>query len=194
MTRLFAVLLPVSILANEGPGPGPRGLEPVAPNDFSRIAGTFERGVLTIALEARLGSWRPDGDSNATIEVAAFAEEGRTLSAPGPLIRIPEGTEVRATIRNRLTKPIVVYGFGGPKGKQDSLVIQPNAMRSVRFNATKRGTVTYAARRLMEKAAVKPFEDTQLYGVMIVYPPAGVQVEEERFFGLNVITAPAHEK
>src|SRR5689334_13966533 len=145
MNRFFALLLPVGILATEGPGPkvGPRILEPVAPNDYSRPAGTLERGVLTVSLEARLGSWRPDGDSSSAIEVAAFAEEGRTLSAPGPLIRIPEGTEVRATIRNKLNKPLVVYGFGGPKGRQDSLVIQPNAMRSVRFTASRRGTVTY---------------------------------------------------
>jgi FtsP/CotA-like multicopper oxidase with cupredoxin domain len=193
MNRLFAVLLPVSIIASEGPGP--RILEPVAPNDFSRVAGTFDRGVLSIALEARLGSWRPDGEGNSVIEVAAFAEEGRALSAPGPLIRIPEGTEVRATIRNRLSKPIVVYGFGGPKGKQDSLVIQPNAMRSVRFTATKRGTMTYAARRVMERASSRPFEDTQLYGVMVVYPPAGIPMEEERHFNLNTaVTAWSHER
>jgi FtsP/CotA-like multicopper oxidase with cupredoxin domain len=193
MNRLFAVLLPISLIATEGPKPGV--LEPVAPNDFSRVAGNFDRGILTIALEARLGAWRPDGDnSSSAIEVAAFAEEGRALSAPGPLIRIPEGTEVRATIRNRLSKPIVVYGFGGPKGKQDSLVIQPNAMRSVRFNANKRGTMTYAARRLLDRPNSKPFEDTQLYGVMVVYPPMGIPTDEDRFSLNTAITAWTNEK
>jgi hypothetical protein len=186
MTRFLAVLLPISIITSEGPRPG--NLEPVAPNDFSRVAGTFERGVLSIALEARLGAWRPDSEGSA-IEVAAFAEEGRALSSPGPLIRIPEGTEVRATIRNKLGKPIVVYGFGGPRGKQDSLVIQPNAMRSVRFNANRRGTMTYAARRVLDRPNSKPFEDTQLYGVMVVYPPMGIPTEEERVFGINAMVA-----
>jgi FtsP/CotA-like multicopper oxidase with cupredoxin domain len=84
----------------------PAALLPVAdnvtPNDNRQSAGTLDKGVLTIALEARTGSWRPEGDNGRTVDVAAFAEEGKPLSTPGPLIRVPLGTQVRVTVRNRL--------------------------------------------------------------------------------------------
>ncbi len=42
----------------------------------------------------------------------AFAEEGRGLQIPGPLIRVPAGTEVRATVRSVLAKSTArVYGL-----------------------------------------------------------------------------------
>ena len=102
--------------------------ETVAPNDNRRTVGTLERGVLTVALEARLGRWYPEGEGGRTLDVAAFAEEGKPLSTPGPLVRVAVGTTVRATVHNRLDKPLTVFGFGFTLG--GSTMITPTSCAS----------------------------------------------------------------
>ncbi len=62
-------------------------------SDNRRPAGALRNGVLTIHLDTRLGMWYPDGDSSAGALVPAFAEAGREPQIPGPLIRVPAGTE-----------------------------------------------------------------------------------------------------
>lgn len=42
----------------------------------------------------------------------AFAEAGKTPQVPGPLIRVPEGTEVRLVLRNRVTKRLLLRACG----------------------------------------------------------------------------------
>jgi len=95
----------------------------IGANDNRRSAGTLKNGVLTVGLEARTGVWHPEGNGGRGLEVAAFAESGKSLSTPGPLIRVSVGTEVRATIRNRLDKPLIVYGFGKMRGMADSTIV-----------------------------------------------------------------------
>src|SRR5215216_3906741 len=117
----------------------PRAPERVSPNDNRRSVGTLSKGVLTIALEAREGAWQPEGDRGRTLDVAAFAEEGKPLLTPGPLVRVPVGTEIRATIRNRLDKPLTVFGLGKTRGVTDSVVVPANAAIPVSFKATTPG-------------------------------------------------------
>src|SRR5215218_4421842 len=107
----------------------------IAANDNRRGAGSLSSGVLTVALEARDGSWHPEGDRGRALDVAAFAEEGKPLSTPGPLIRVPVGTEIRATVRNRLDKPLIVYGFGKTRGLSDSVIVPVNSATPVSFKA-----------------------------------------------------------
>ena len=77
-------------------------VERIAINDNRAGAGILRDGVLTIRLEARRGDWRPDGDTDPGIIVAAFAEEGKPVQIPGPLIRVPRGTAIHAFVRNSL--------------------------------------------------------------------------------------------
>src|SRR5438132_6848435 len=78
----------------------------IHPNDNRRSAGTLKDGVLTLALEARAGSWQPEGSGGRSLDsLGAFAEAGRPLSTPGPLIRVPAGTEIRGTLHNTLARP-----------------------------------------------------------------------------------------
>ena len=74
--------------------------EQIVTNDNRGSAGVLRNGVLTIRLEGREGEWHPEGDSEAGIIVRAFAEKGRRLLVPGPLIRVPEGTEIHAYVTN----------------------------------------------------------------------------------------------
>src|SRR5215813_4411927 len=94
-----------------------RAPESIRPNDNRHAAGTLSGKVLTVKLEAREGMWRPEGENGRAISLAAFAEEGKPLSVPGPLIRVAVGTEVRATIHNTLDKPITIFGLGKVRGK-----------------------------------------------------------------------------
>jgi len=67
--------------------------EQIVVNDNRMPSGTLAAGVLTIHLDAREGEWHPDADSAPGLVVRAFAEQGKPLRVPGPLIRVPEGTE-----------------------------------------------------------------------------------------------------
>ncbi|MEJ7829782.1 MAG: hypothetical protein WKF91_16350, partial [Segetibacter sp.] len=56
--------------------------------------------------------WYPETHDGNGIRVHAFAERGKPLQVPGPLIRVPEGTENRATIHNLIVGlPLVLHGF-----------------------------------------------------------------------------------
>ena len=80
-------------------------------NDNRTAAGLLNGTTLTMRLEARLGKWHPDRDSDPGVVVKAFAVDGGPLQVPGPIIRVREGTDIRASVRNSLTEPLVLHGF-----------------------------------------------------------------------------------
>ena len=84
----------------------------VGANDNRVPAGTLRGGILTVRLEMREGEWHPDGETETGVQVRAFAEEGKGLQIPGPLIRVAEGTEIRVSVRNTAADvPLVVHGL-----------------------------------------------------------------------------------
>src|SRR5687767_15723350 len=108
----------------------------IAPSDNRRRAGKLENGVLTVRIDARMGVWYPEGKKGIGLTVAAFAEEGKAAQNPGPLIRVPVGTEVRAFVRNSLPKALTLFGLGAERGlAADSVVVEPGSIREVRFVA-----------------------------------------------------------
>src|SRR5687768_17931909 len=82
--------------------PAPDDAALIQPNDNRTPAGRLTNGVLVLQLEARAGVWQPKGPDGPRLAVAAFAEPGKPLQTPGPLVRVASGTEVRATVRNAL--------------------------------------------------------------------------------------------
>jgi len=148
-----------------------RAPESIAPNDNRHIGGTLAGKVLTVKLEAREGLWRPEGDNGRAIPLAAFAEEGKPLTSPGPLIRVTVGTEVHATIHNTLGKPLIVAGFGKTRGLSDSVIVPVNGRSDVSFTATTPGTYYYVGRRGVGPFGTRPDGDFQLNGVIVVDPP-----------------------
>ncbi|HEV8448884.1 MAG TPA: multicopper oxidase domain-containing protein [Gemmatimonadaceae bacterium] len=147
------------------------GPEAIRPNENRHAAGALAGKVLTVKLEAREGVWRPEGDNGRAISVAAWAEEGKPLSNPGPLIRVPVGTEVRATIHNTLAKPLIVSGFGKTRGMSDSVIVPVNGRTSVSFTAAAPGTYYYVGRRGVGPFGTRPDGDFQLNGAIVVDPP-----------------------
>ncbi|HEV8612979.1 MAG TPA: multicopper oxidase domain-containing protein, partial [Gemmatimonadales bacterium] len=177
---VYGVLAPVALLLSSLARPAG---ETIAPNDNRQAAGTLKNGVLTIALEARTGSWWPEGEHGRVLDsIAAFAEPGKPLSTPGPLIRVPVGTEVRASLRNRLGQPLIVYGFGKTRGVSDSVIVPPNASVPVTFSATTPGTFYYLAKRGVDVIGGRLPEDTQLHGFIIVDPP---NAPRDRLFAIS---------
>jgi FtsP/CotA-like multicopper oxidase with cupredoxin domain len=177
-------------------------VEPIAVNDNRVAAGALSNGVLTIRLEVRVGEWHPDRDSDSSLIVHAFAEEGRPMQIPGPLIRVPEGTKVHASVRNTLSDSTVVIHGLSARGTStpmsaDTIQIMPGAVREVRFDAGQAGTYYYWA--TTNRAPVtagdttatstflaRPFIDAELSGAFIVDPRGTVGPPRDRIFVINL--------
>ena len=149
----------------------PHAPETVQPNDNRHPAGVLANHVLTLKLETRTGLWYPEGEAGRALESGAFAEVGKPLLTPGPLVRVTAGTEVHASIHNTFDKPLTVFGFGATRGLSDSVVIAAGETKDVSFKATEVGTFYYMARRKLDVGGLRPAEDSQLGGAIIVDPP-----------------------
>ncbi len=173
--------------------PLPRsGPERINANPNTHPAGRLSGRTLTLVLEARSGRWYPAADDGLSVEVQAFAEGGGPLLIPGPLIRVPAGTEVRLSVRNRLASPLIVHGFDArPASGNDSLIVPSRATRQVRFRVSEPGTYYYWGTTTGLSIADRDGQDSQLSGAIIVDPPAPASVVPDRVFMIGVWFRPA---
>ncbi len=151
-------------------------------NHNDRAAGSLANGVLTLRLVAEAGLWHPEADNGVGIPVQAFAEEGRALENPGPLIRVPEGTRLRIRVRNAIPGvTLVVHGLTThPDPGGDSLVVEPGAAREVRFRAGTPGTYFYWATTTGVALGKRRRVDSQLSGALVV-DPVGARPDDHVF-------------
>jgi manganese oxidase len=160
---------------------GQSGDQHIFGNSNRAPSGQLHNGQLTIRLEAAMGEWYPEQNDGPVFKVAAFREEGGRLLTPGPLLRVLEGTEIDATVRNRLDQPLIVHGLHGrPGDPTEVLVIPSGESRETRFLAGAPGTYFYWASRngaanLVERRA----EDGQLNGAFLVDPRSDVPKPDE---------------
>ena len=111
----------------------PPGMIPAIQANSNRVpAGKLENGILTLRLELRQGDWYPEADTGTSMKVYAFAEEDKAPQIPGPLIRIPEGTEIHVTLHNLLPATAVSARLASAPGRCER--------RSWKFLLTKRET------------------------------------------------------
>ena len=109
-------------------------------------AGQMRDGILTLALRAGVGQWRPEGPDGPAITIEALGEVTGPLQVPAPLIRVPEGTVIRATVRNDLSATLRVHGFCARDGTPcPPLEVPASAVRDVHFMAARAGTYHYWA-------------------------------------------------
>ena len=173
------VLLGFMLAPAGGPLSGqgaPARLPRVTINDNRAPAGMLTNGILTLRLEIREGNWHPDGDTDPGLVMRAFGEAGSAPSIPGPLLRVTEGTEIRATVTNRLKVAQFVHGLG-TRGLGDSLPalrLEPGQWREVRFAAGKAGTWFYWASSDPGAFTDRPPADAELAGAFII-DPAGTR-------------------
>jgi FtsP/CotA-like multicopper oxidase with cupredoxin domain len=164
-------------------------VDTIAINDNRTSVGALEGSTLTVRLETREGKWHPDGDTDPAVNVLAFALEGGPLQIPGPLIRVVEGTEVRAFVRNRLEKePLLIHGLytrPGASNAPEAITIEPGQVREIRFLAGAPGTYYYWGATNNATVASRAPRDSQLYGGFLV-EPRGRAARKERVFLIGV--------
>lgn len=169
---------------------------PVAqPNDNRRPAGTLERGTLTLRLEAVMARWFPEGPSGPARDVQLFQEEGRAPQVPGPMIRVPAGTDIRVTISNRLAMALKVRGLIAHPGDANAITeIAAGASRELKFDADHPGTYLYWAATVAGILTERTQLDSQLSGAFIVDPDRAEERVDDRVFviseWLGPVTAP----
>jgi FtsP/CotA-like multicopper oxidase with cupredoxin domain len=166
----------------------PGSLEEISLNDNREPAGVLKKGVLFLDLEVRSGLWYPETTIASPLQVFAFAEKAKPLQLPGPLIRVPEGTEIRAAIHNPLSIALVVRGFyTRPANHQDSITIAPGHSQTIHFKVGAPGTYYYWASAGNLKRKGRPFrEDSQLYGALIIDPANKKPDKQERILMIGI--------
>jgi FtsP/CotA-like multicopper oxidase with cupredoxin domain len=159
------------------------------PNNNRAPAGVLANGVLSVRLVARAAAWYPDGSDGCGLTVHAFAEEGKEPRIPGPLLRVPAGTELRVTIRNVLDKPIWIRGLEDRSVERlDSVAIGVGASREFRYRASVPGTYFYWGGD-GDAAVPRSNVDGELLGALIVDPPSGAA--NDRIFVITRWARPA---
>jgi manganese oxidase len=186
MRAFIAAVLVSPLLAGPSTHAPPTRIEQIITHDNRTPTGTLRGGVLTIRLEVREGEWRPERDSDPAIVVRAFAEAGKQLSVPGPLIRVPEGTEIRAAIRNTFTRgTLVIRGLstrGTSAAANDTIQIPAGSTRDVRFIAGVPGTYYYSGTLEGAPGSDLQTRDAELSGVFVIDPRSPSRVPSDRIF------------
>jgi FtsP/CotA-like multicopper oxidase with cupredoxin domain len=162
----------------------------VAANDNRRAAGEGSGNAVRLRLVVDTGRWQPEGPDGRTLLVHAFREEGRELTSPGPLVRVPAGTEIAVSVRNNLPERISVFGFVSrpATGPLVSLDVSPGETRETRFLAGAPGTYHYWATSTGRPLVQRGDVDSQLNGAFVV-DPAGT-VPEDRILVVSLWRKP----
>ena len=165
--------------------------EKIVVNQNRIPAGTLTSGSLSVHLEIREGVWHPESEDGPQLFVQAFGETGKPPQIPGPLLRVPLGTTVHATVSNQLEVKALVYGLNTrPGDPKEALEIPPGGSREVIFVAGAPGGYFYWARTSTELPERRTrFEDAQLNGAFIVDPPG--PVPPDRIFMIDGMVARA---
>src|SRR5579862_991881 len=161
-------------------------VEQIAINQNRRAAGKLENGILTVHLEIRRGAWRAEAEDGPQLYVQAFGEAGQAAQIPGPMLRVPAGTVIHATVTNTLKKKATIYGLNTRPGDAKAGVeIAAGESHEFNFPAGVPGTYFYWARTATDPPDFPVYADAQLTGAFIVDPPGGVG--NDRVFLLNLM-------
>ncbi len=144
----------------------------LAANDNRAPAGRLDSGILTLHLELRSGRWHPEAADGRAIDVYSFAEEGREPQTPGPLIRVPQGTELRVSVHNLLAVPAFVHGLEQHPNKGAKILqLAPGETKEAQFAAGEPGSYMYWASTSEGNIESRHLEDGPMSGAFIVDAP-----------------------
>ena len=173
---LMMILLNASLLALPS---WSESFRPIVANPNHSQAGILRDGILTIQLEIGLGEWHPEAEDGIALRVYAFGEAGHLLQNPGPLIRVPQGTEIRASVHNTLPVPITVHGLG-TSGVKKAMHLAPGTSDQVSFKAQTPGLYLYWGASEVDDLKLRYGVDAELTGAFVVDPP-GPHASDEIF-------------
>ena len=162
--------------------------EVIQANDNRAAAGRLSRDELHIELEAREGLWFPESREGPGVPVQAFAERGKPLLIPGPLIRVQEGTRIRAIVHNTLAVKLTLHGFHARPGVAEATVqIAPGEKRELHFDAGAPGTYFYWGSTMQGGPVTKlpVYRDGPLSGGFIVDSRGEQPDPKERIFVIS---------
>jgi manganese oxidase len=181
----------VSRTADEWSARPPHAAERISANPNQAAKGQLRNGVLTIRLEVRAGEFFPEDDRGPSLPALAFAEVGRPLQIPGPLIRVPQGTQIRVLVRNPFPdSTLMVHGLESRTGGAGAgLRIPGGETREVRFTADRPGTFYYWGSTTGSAMDEREWFESQLSGALIVDPPVGSP--NDRVFVMGLWSRPA---
>lgn len=164
------------------------GLPTILPNDNRRSAGDLRADGLDINLEVTWGAFFPEGDNYPGLILPAIGELNGPATVPAPLVRVEEGTLIKATVKNSMQdSTITVYGLQTrPSEIQESLLIQPGETKSVTFLAGEVGTYLYWMKLGTGKYIGFGAEEQQLAGAFIVDPKG--EKPNDRIMIMNAFT------
>ena len=151
----------------------------IVPNSNTSPAGRLDNGVLTLDLEAVRAKWHRGAGMPPGKEIDAFAEVGKAPTMPGPLVRVPAGTQVRVRVRNTLNHQITFF-VPNPALGEDSVVIAAGASGQLSARLTDPGNYIYRATDTTEVAANLSIDGA--LGGAIVVDTAGRPRPHDRVF------------
>jgi len=142
-------------------------------NDNRVPAGVTVGAERHVALEARWGSWYPDGPTGASVPIEAFAQSGAAPRIPGPAIRVAAGTVVVVRVSNAIPgSTLQMHGLMDRPAVRDRAFAVPfGATREARFRADAPGTYYYWGSTTGKAAGTRAGVDSQLIGAIVVDPP-----------------------
>jgi FtsP/CotA-like multicopper oxidase with cupredoxin domain len=156
-----------------------------AATDNRTPAGIIRDGVLGLKLELRAACWYPEAVEGGHVDAYPFAEVGGPPQISGPLIRVPQETQIHLSVRNTLAEPAKVYGFRShPAATNEPLSLAPGEQRELLFSAGDPGTYLYWATTSNHSIDDRDGPETTLGGAFVVDPP-GARADD-RVFVLNV--------
>jgi FtsP/CotA-like multicopper oxidase with cupredoxin domain len=144
----------------------------------------MRNGELQIRLVVKMARWYPNEPGGPYAEIPVFAVEGEDPQIPGPMIRVPTGTTIVATVRNALPDSTVyLRGFvTRPTKALDSIPLRRGETRTFRFPAGAPGTYFYSAQPgILDYDKV---ERETANGALIVDPTG--PVVPDRVFVINI--------
>jgi len=180
----IAVAIP---LASSAPSRAPgvsSELPVVRPNDNRVPGGSRRRDTVFVRLVVDRARWFPGAESGPSVVVEAFAEEGKAPQIPAPLIRVPAGTHIVATVRNALSdSTITVHGLHmRPAAGWGTMRLAPGETHTIRFNAGEPGTYSYFA--TIGRVVFPEVERETAAGAFIVDSVGGGT--DDRVFVINI--------
>jgi manganese oxidase len=159
----------------------------VAANDNRSPAGQSTNGVLNLQLELRQARWYPEDENAGYRDVYAFAEQGHAPQSSGPLIRVPQGTVIHATVRNMLPSPAKIHGLHShPGNPDDALNLAPTEIRELQFPAGEPGTYMYWATTSAKPLEGRSGAESMLFGAFVI--DSEVAKPDDRIFVLGIWT------
>ncbi len=174
LTGLFFWLAAAVAVAAAGPS-----LPVIAPNQNHHPSGELRNGVLALQLEIGTGVWHPESEDGPALAVYAFGEAGPRLQNPGPLVRVPQGTEIHVSVHNTLPVPVSVYGLAEPgAGDRQALHLAPGTTEHATFRAGTPGVYFYWGATTATDLRARHGIDSQLNGAIVVDPPGRSRKDE----------------